>query len=75
MGNLYTTGAQVNIVEFHQCVVEGRYDNPTVAASVRSNLAAVLGREAGYLGGELALADLIKQGKRLEPDLRGLKDA
>ncbi len=73
MGNLYTTGAQTNIHEFHQFVTEGKYDNPTVAPSVRSNLTAILGREAGYRKTELTLAALIKEGKKLEPDLRGVK--
>lgn len=72
-GNLYTTGAQTNIREFHKFVTEGRYDNPTVAPSVRSNLTAVLGREAAYRGGEVTLEALLKEGRKLEPDLRGLK--
>ena len=73
VGNLYTTGAQVNIAEFHQFVTTGNYENPTVAASVRSNLLAVLGREAAYRGGELTLEALLKEAKHLEPDLRELK--
>lgn len=73
VGNLYTTGAQVNIEEFHQFIVTGRHDNPTVAPSVRSNLTAILGREAGYLKGELSLADLIKKGEKLDPGLGGLR--
>lgn len=71
--NLYTTGAQTNIREFHQFITEGNYANPTVAPSVRSNLTAILGREAGYRGGELTLDALLKEGKRLEPDLKGVK--
>jgi predicted dehydrogenase len=71
--NLYTSGTQVNIAEFYQAIVEGKTDNPTVAPSVRSNLTAVLGREAAYRGGELTLDALIREGKRLEPDLKGLK--
>ena len=70
---LYTSGTRVNIREFHQFITEGKCDNPTVAPSVRSNLTAVLGREAGYAPGELTLADLIKQGKKLQPDFKGLK--
>jgi len=73
VGNLYTTGAQTNIHEFHRFITEGQYDNPTVAPSVRSNLTAVLGREAGYRGGELTLAALLKEGMKLEPDLKGVK--
>jgi hypothetical protein len=44
-----------------------------VAASVRSNLTAILGREAAYRRTELTLKALIRQGKKLEPNLNGLK--
>ena len=71
--NLYTTGTQVNINEFYQAITQGHYENPTVAPSVRSNLTAVLGREAGYRKTEVTLAQLLKEGKKLEPDLKGLK--
>jgi len=70
---LYTSGAKVNIREFHQFITEGKFDNPTVAPSVRSNLTAILGREAGYKHGELTLSKLIKRGKKLTPNLKGLK--
>lgn len=73
VGDLYTSGVVVNINEFHDAVTQGDYSNPTVAPSVRSNLTAVLGREAAYRAGELTLAELRKEGKRLEPDLKGLK--
>lgn len=71
--DLYTSGTVVNINEFHETILKSDYTNPTVAPSVRSNLTAVLGREAGYRGGEVTLAELVKQGKRLEPNLQGLK--
>jgi predicted dehydrogenase len=70
---LYTSGTKVNIREFHQFIAGGKCDNPTVAASVRSNLTAILGREAGYKQGEMTLAKLIKSGKKLTPNLSGLK--
>jgi predicted dehydrogenase len=73
VGNLYTTGTQVNIREFHQFITQRNYENPTVAASVRSNLTAVLGREAAYRRGELTLQALLAEGKRLTLDLGGLK--
>jgi myo-inositol 2-dehydrogenase / D-chiro-inositol 1-dehydrogenase len=72
-GNLYTTGTEVNILEFHQAIVEGDHRNLTVAPSVRSNLTAVLGREAAYRGGEVTLEVLLQERKRLEPDLSGLR--
>lgn len=71
--DLYTSGTRVNIEEFHQAIVKGDYTNGTVAPSVRSNLSAVLGREAAYRGTELTLDALIKEGKKLEPNLSGLK--
>jgi len=71
--NLYTTGAQTNIREFAEQIVAGDARNVTVAPSVRSNLTAVLGREAAYRGGQLTLAELLQEGKRLELDLTGLR--
>jgi myo-inositol 2-dehydrogenase / D-chiro-inositol 1-dehydrogenase len=72
-GNLYTEGAQVNIREFHQAVTQRQYANPTVAPSVRANLTAVLGREAGYRRDEVTLAELVRENRRLEFDLGGLR--
>ena len=73
VGDLYTSGVVVNINEFHDAIVKGDCSNPTVVPSVRSNLTAVLGREAAYRRDELTLAALLKQGKKLEPNLKGLK--
>jgi len=73
VGDLYKQGTLVNIQEFHDDIVRGDCSNPTVAASVRSNLTAVLGREAGYCGGEVTWADLLRQNRRLQPNLEGLK--
>jgi predicted dehydrogenase len=73
VADLYTSGAVVNINEFHDAVIKGDCSNPTVVPSVRSNLTAILGREAAYHRDELTLAALLKQGKKLEPNLKGLK--
>jgi predicted dehydrogenase len=72
-GNLYTTGAVTNIEEFYDFVSTGDYSNPTVAASVRSNLTAVMGRIAGYRRGEVTWDEMISSGERLEADLKGLQ--
>jgi myo-inositol 2-dehydrogenase/D-chiro-inositol 1-dehydrogenase len=72
-GNLYDNGAMVNIKEFHAAIIKGDVSNPTVAPSVRSNLTAILGREAAYQRKELTLAALLKESKELKPDLTGLK--
>ncbi len=74
VGNLYTDGTVANILEFYDAIQAGRCDNPTVSPSVRSNLTAVLGREAGYRRGEWTLEALLRAGQRLEFDLRGLRD-
>jgi predicted dehydrogenase len=72
-GPLYTTGAVTNINEFHEAITKGDYSNKTAAASVRSNLIAVLGREAGYRGGMVTWDSLLKANVKLEPNLKGLK--
>ncbi len=73
VGDLYTSGVRVNINEFHAAVLAGDYTNATAAPSVRSTLMAVLGREAGYRKDEVTLEALLKEGKKLEPNLSGLK--
>jgi myo-inositol 2-dehydrogenase / D-chiro-inositol 1-dehydrogenase len=73
VGDLYDSGTVVNINEFHDAIVKGDCSNPTVTPSVRSNLTAILGREAAYGRQELTLAALLKEGKKLEPNLAGLK--
>jgi hypothetical protein len=40
---------------------------------VRSNLTAILGREAGYKGGEITWNELLKKNQKLQPNLKGLK--
>ena len=74
VGDLYTSGVRVNINEFHAAVLKGDCANATVAPSVRSTLTAILGREAAYRKDELTLAALVKEGKKLEPNLSGLRD-
>ena len=73
VGDLYNSGTVVNINEFHDAITKGDCSNPTVVPSVRSNLTAILGREAAYGRQELTLAALLKEGKKLEPNLEGLK--
>jgi myo-inositol 2-dehydrogenase / D-chiro-inositol 1-dehydrogenase len=72
-GNLYTEGTLVNIREFHQSMTQHQYANPTVAPSVRANLTAVLGREAGYRRTEVTLAELVRENRSLKFDVTGLR--
>ena len=70
--DLYDSGTTVNIREFYQAVTGGDYANATVPQSVRSNLAAILGRNAAYKGEPVTWEALLKSDERLEPDLKGL---
>ena len=73
MGNLFTSGAVANIAEFHKCITEARFDNPTAAPSVRSNLTTVLGRMAAYKKQPVTWADMIKANEKLPFSRKGLK--
>jgi myo-inositol 2-dehydrogenase/D-chiro-inositol 1-dehydrogenase len=71
--NLYEAGAQRNIADFYQCVVEGRLDHPSAKRAVDGALTTILGREAAARHSKLAMDELIKENKRLGLDLSGLK--
>jgi len=71
--DIYKQGAVSNIATFHDCISAGRFDNPTVAPSVRSNLVTILGRTAAYTGERVYWEKLIKSSEELQADLRGLK--
>jgi predicted dehydrogenase len=72
--NLYPSGAERNIDAFHKCVTTGVCDNPTVEPSVNATLATILGREAGRRRTKLTLDEVLRENRRLEPDLTGLKE-
>jgi len=71
--NLYPRGAERNIDTFHKSVTNGVYDNPTIEPSVNATLATILGREAARRRTKLTWDELIRENKRLEVDLSGLK--
>jgi myo-inositol 2-dehydrogenase / D-chiro-inositol 1-dehydrogenase len=73
VADLYAAGAKRNIAAFHQKVLTGDYSNTTAQRSVDCTLTCILGREAARRGKLLAMDDLIKENKRLEVDLSGLK--
>lgn len=70
--NLYKEGAQSNIADFYENIINSKYANTTVAPSVRSNLATILGRMAAYQHGEMTWDAMLKAGEKMEPDLKGL---
>ena len=71
--DIYTLGAKSNIATFHANITNARYENPTVAASVRSNLVTILGRTAAYTGERVYWANMLKANEKLQADLTGLK--
>ena len=73
MENLYPNGARRNIAAFHADILAGRFENPTLRRAVDSCLTCILGREAGLRNGRLTMEELLKENKRYEIDLTGLK--
>lgn len=71
--NIFTAGAVKNIAAFHQNIVEGHHENLTARRAVDGTLTAILGREAAARRCYLTMADLIKENKRLEANLEGMK--
>jgi hypothetical protein len=71
--NLYQAGAVRNIARFHAEISAGSPVNDTCARAVDGVLTSVLGYEAAARGTRLTMEALIKENKRLEVDLRGLR--
>ena len=71
--NLYPRGAERNIDAFHKCVSNGIYENPTVEPSVNATLTTILGREAAKRNTKLTWDEVIRENKKLEVNLVGLK--
>jgi hypothetical protein len=56
-----------------QSVVEQHFDDPAVQRAVDGTLTAILGREAALRGVRLTMDELLKENRKLEVDLSGLK--
>ncbi|NQT52607.1 Gfo/Idh/MocA family oxidoreductase [bacterium] len=70
---LYDQGAKHNIAAFHKAILAGDCANATVPRAVDGTLTAILGREAAARKTRLTMDELIKENKKLEVDLTGLK--
>ncbi len=68
-GNLYPEGTSANIATFYDNVTKGEFANTTVAPSIRSNMASILGRTAAYKHHEVTWAEIIKANEKLESDV------
>ena len=71
--DLYDAGAKRNIAAFYQAIIAGNFENATAARAVDGTLTAILGREAAARHGRLTMEELLKENKRIEADLTGLK--
>lgn len=71
--NLYAEGMQRNVDAFYKSIAQGKADISTVQPSVNSTLAAILGREAALQKRRITWDELLKDTRRLEVDLSGLK--
>jgi myo-inositol 2-dehydrogenase/D-chiro-inositol 1-dehydrogenase len=70
---IYQDGAVANIKTFYESVTGGKFDNPTVETSVRSNLVTVLGRTAAYGNRMVTWDELLKNKEKLDANLKGVK--
>jgi predicted dehydrogenase len=70
---IYQSGAVNNIVAFHKAVTEKKFDNPTVAPSIRSTLVTILGRTAAYRREKVTWDEIVKSDEKMQPVLKGLK--
>jgi predicted dehydrogenase len=74
VGNLYSDGVETNIATFHRTITKGDPGgNPTVPASVRSNLITILGRMAAYKNGVVTWKEMMRRNEKFTPDLKGLR--
>jgi predicted dehydrogenase len=73
VADLYQQGIVRNIATFYDNVSQQRADTSTVKRAVDSALACILGREAASRRVRLTMDELLKENKRLEVDLSGLK--
>lgn len=71
--NLYLSGAKRNIDRFHREISADSFANDTCQRAVDGVLACVLGYEAGARRTRLTMETLLKENRRMEVDLRGLK--
>ncbi|MCX7886530.1 MAG: Gfo/Idh/MocA family oxidoreductase [Verrucomicrobiae bacterium] len=71
--NLYKAGAERNIAAFYDAIVNGDFGNPTVRRSVDGCLTCILGREAAARHTKLTMDQILKENKKLEVNLKGLK--
>jgi hypothetical protein len=71
--NLYDAGPTRNIADFYRSITEGQFENSTVPRAVDGVLTTILGREATMRRVPLTTEAVLRENRRLELNLRGLK--
>jgi predicted dehydrogenase len=71
--NLYEAGAVRNISDFYRRITEGHFENATVPRAVDGVLTTILSREATMRRVQLTVDEVIRENRRLELNLKGLK--
>ena len=71
--SIFDDGVARNVAEFYRNITEGHFENPTARRAVDGTLAAILGREAAARGRGLTMEEVIRENKKLEVDLTGLR--
>ena len=69
----YNEGAARSVAKFHAYITGAHYENEIVARAVQGVLVAILGREAAARKAHLTLEQVIKENRKWEVDLDGLK--
>jgi len=72
-GNIYNDGAIANVAEFHRCITQGDFSNPTAKRATDGTITAIMGRDAMARNCLLTRDELIRENKKLEANLKGLK--
>jgi myo-inositol 2-dehydrogenase/D-chiro-inositol 1-dehydrogenase len=70
---IYEEGAVANIKTFYESIAGGKFENPTVECSVRSNLITILGRLACYGNRLVTWDEMLKANEKLDANLKGVK--
>jgi predicted dehydrogenase len=71
---LYAAGAVRNIATFYDDITKARFEHPTVAPAVRSNLTTILGRMAAYKRAVVTWDEMMRSEEKMTPNLSGLKE-
>ena len=73
VSNLYINGIKRNLDKFAECIRQEDYSNDTLEKGVNSNLAVLLGREAGIRQSKVTMEQILNENRKLEFDTSGLR--